>query len=94
MLGTTSFRHLGPEVYAIQSNVTLGDRSFQLAAQKSIHALEYVGTFKCHLKTYLFKEAFNYLYFYLYILHLYHSLIIVFHILLTFLNIGLIRFYR
>ena len=48
-----------------RSRVTLGDRSFQVAAptlwnalSREIHSITDFKIFKCHLKTYLFKEAF------------------------------------
>ena len=49
-----------------RSRVTLGDRSFQVAAPalwnvlpREIHSITDLGIFKCHLKTHLFREAFN-----------------------------------
>ena len=48
-----------------RSRVTLGDRSFQVAAPalwnvlpREIRSITDRGIFKCHLKTHLFKEAF------------------------------------
>ena len=48
-----------------RSRVTLGDRSFQVAAPalwnvlpREIRSITDLRTFKCHLKTHLFKEAF------------------------------------
>ena len=48
-----------------RSKVTLGDRSFQVAALVLLNVLPHeirsitdIGTFKCHLETHLFKEAF------------------------------------
>ena len=50
-----------------RSRVTLGDRSFQVAAPalwnvfpREIRSVTDLGIFKCHLKTHLFKEAFHY----------------------------------
>ena len=50
---------------AYRSRVTLGDRSFQVAAPalwnvlpREIRSMTDLWTFKCHLKTHLFKEAF------------------------------------
>ena len=48
-----------------RSRVTLGDRSFQVAAPalwnvlpREIRSITDLGIFKCHLKTHLFREAF------------------------------------
>ena len=48
-----------------RSNITLGERSFQVAAPalwnvlpREIRSITDLGIFKCHLKTHLFKEAF------------------------------------
>ena len=48
-----------------RSRVTLGDRSFQVAAPalwnvlpREIRSITDLGIFKCHLKTQLFREAF------------------------------------
>ena len=48
-----------------RSGVTLGDRSFQVAAPalwivlpREIRSITDLGIFKCHLKTHLFREAF------------------------------------
>ena len=45
--------------------ITLGDRSFQVAAPalwnvlpREIRSITDLGIFKCHLKTHLFREAF------------------------------------
>ena len=50
---------------ASRSRVTLGDRSFQVAAPalcnvlpREIRSITDLGIFKCHLKTHLFREAF------------------------------------
>ena len=55
LLATPSYR----------SRVTLGDRSFQVAAPAlwnilpgEIRSITDLGIFKCHLKTHLFSEAF------------------------------------
>ena len=54
------------EVPTIKSKTTLGDRSFAMAAPKlwntlptELRRIQSVATFKCHLKTYLFKLAYD-----------------------------------
>ncbi|CAH3036711.1 unnamed protein product [Pocillopora meandrina] len=60
----SAFYHLH-NISRIRNRVTLGDRSFQVAAPvlwnvlpREIRSITDRGIFKCHLKTHLFKEAF------------------------------------
>ena len=63
-LRTTSGNH-GFLTATYRSRVTLGDRSFQVAAPalrnvlpREIRSITDLGIFKRHLKTHLFREAF------------------------------------
>ena len=63
-LRTTSGNH-GFLTPTYRSRVTLGDRSFQVAAPalwnvlpREIRSITDLGIFKRHLKTHLFREAF------------------------------------